>query len=78
MKKRIIKALQLFINKKKIKLENLFQKENATEKELMVYVKLIHQASIQLREAKFNDNYEYVEKDGKFYTEVLNHRIPIL
>lgn len=78
MKKRVIKALQLYINKQKVKLENLFQKEDATEKELMSYVRNIHQASIQLRQAKFDDTYEYTEKDGKYYTEVLGHRIHLL
>lgn len=78
MKKRIIKALQLYINKQHSKLESLFGIETTTESQLMSYVRNIHQASIQLRKVKYQDEYEYTERDGKFYIEVLGHRIPIL
>lgn len=71
----IIKKLQQYINKEKYKLEELFNKENTTEKQLLSKVKNIHTATQQLRSIKFKDEYEYTERDGKLYYLVNNHRL---
>lgn len=71
----IVKKLQQYINKEKYKLEELFNKENSTEKQLLAKVKNIHQATTQMRNIKFNDEYEYLEVDNKIYFVTNGHRL---
>lgn len=71
----IVKKLQQYINKEKYKLEELFNKENTTEKQLLSKVKNIHTATQQLRNIKFKDEYEYTEVDNKIYFVTNGHRL---
>lgn len=71
----IIKKLQQYINKQHLQLEELFNKEQTTEKQLLAKVKNIHQATQQLRNIKFNDEYEYIEIDNKIYFITNGHRL---
>lgn len=73
----IIKKLQQYINKQHLQLEELFNKEQTTEKQLLAKVKNIHQATQQLRNIKFNDEYEYIEVDNKIYFITNGHRLYI-
>lgn len=71
----IIKKLQQYINKEMAKLEELFGKENTTEKQLLAKVKNIHQTQLYINQAKWKDEYEYTERDNKIYVTINGHRI---
>ena len=74
VKKAIVKILNKYIEKTMYKLESLFGKETTTEQELFQLVKLIHQASCNLRELKQNNNYTYTVKNGKVYYVLPNNK----
>lgn len=78
IKKIILKQLQSYIKKETHKLEELFKKDTTTESQLLARVKNIHYAHQHIRKIKFNDEYDYTERNGKLYYELNGHRLFIM
>lgn len=75
IKKLIIKALNVYINKNNNKLQDLLQKETTTEKQVTSIVKNLLVAHQHLRKVKFEDDYEFIEKNNKLYYTINGHRL---
>lgn len=76
IKKILIKKIKEYIQRKTAKLENLFGKEGTTEQQLLQLVLEIHNAALQLKEAK-QDNYEYVQHGKGLFFYINNKRFYI-
>lgn len=75
IKKLIIKALNVYINKNNNKLQDLLQKETTTEKQVTSIVKNLLVAHQHLRKVKYEDDYEFIEKNNKLYYTINGHRL---